>query len=109
MSGEVVAGQIGLNKALELSDDFISRAPIDAKFQVLTNHSPVALSWLSKAGSLGQVVRCASLGRSKEFFTNYAEGFSAVSKDVFFLFIRFPKIDHRTLLKLQKRWIGKSN
>jgi len=86
MSGEVVAGQIGLNKALELSDDFISRAPIDAKFQVLTNHSPVALSWLSKEGALDKLsdVRLSDVPKS---FSQIMQKASALSQRMSFFYL----------------------
>jgi len=86
MSGEVVAGQIGLNKALELSDDFISRAPIDAKFQVLTNHSPVALSWLSKEGALDKLsdVRLSDVPKS---FSQIMQKASALSHRMSFFYL----------------------
>jgi hypothetical protein len=86
MSGEVVAGQIGLNKALELSDDFISMAPIDAKFQVLTNHSPVALSWLSKEGALDKLsdVRLSDVPKS---FSQIMQKASALSQRMSFFYL----------------------
>jgi hypothetical protein len=86
MSGEVVAGQIGLNKALELSDDFISRAPIDAKFQVLTNHSPVALSWLSKEWALDKLsdVRLSDVPKS---FSQIMQKASALSQRMSFFYL----------------------
>ena len=86
MSGEVVAGQIGLNKALELSDDFISRAPIDAKFQVLTNHSPVALSWLSKAGALDKLSD-VRLSDDPKSFSQIMQKASALSQRMSFFYL----------------------
>ena len=86
MSGEVVAGQIGLNKALELSDDFISRAPIDAKFQVLTNHSPVALSWLSKAGALDKLSD-VRLSDDPKSFSQIMQKASALSQRMAFFYL----------------------
>ena len=86
MSGEVVAGQIGLNKALELSDDFISRAPIDAKFQVLTNHSPVALSWLSKEGALDKLSD-VRLSDDPKSFSQIMQKASALSQRMSFFYL----------------------
>ena len=86
MSGEVVAGQIGLNKALELSDDFISRAPIDAKFQVLTNHSPVALSWLSKEGALDKLSD-VRLSDDPKSFSQIMQKASALSQRMAFFYL----------------------
>ena len=86
MSGEVVAGQIGLNKALELSDDFISMAPIDAKFQVLTNHSPVALSWLSKEGALDKLSD-VRLSDDPKSFSQIMQKASALSQRMSFFYL----------------------
>ena len=86
MSGEVAAGQIGLNKALELSDDLVSRAAIDAKFQILTNHSPVALSWLSKEGALDKLAQ-VSLSDDPKSFPQIMQRASALSRTVSFFYL----------------------
>ena len=86
MTGEVVAGQIGLNKALQLSDDFISRAPADSKFQVLTNHSPVALSWLSKEGALDKLSD-VSLSDYSKSFSQIIQKASALSQRLSFFYL----------------------
>ena len=86
MSGEVTAGQIGLNKALEFSDDFINRAPTDTKFQILTNQSSMALSWLSKQGALDKLsdVRFSNDPKS---FSQIMKKASALSQSMLFFYL----------------------
>ena len=71
---------------MELSDDFISRAPIDAKFQVLTNHSPVALSWLSKEGALDKLSDVRLLDDPKSF-SQIMQKASALSQRMSFFYL----------------------
>ena len=86
MSGEVAAGQIGLNKALEFSDDFINRAPADTKFQILTNQSSMTYSWLSKQGALNKLsdVRFSSDPKS---FSQIMKKASALSQSMSFFYL----------------------
>ena len=86
MSGEVAAGQIGLSKALEFSDDLINRAPADTKFQILTNQSSMALSWLSKKGALDKLsdVRFSNDPKS---FSQIMKKASALSQSMLFFYL----------------------
>ena len=86
MSGEVIAGQIGLNKALELSDELINKAPNDAKFQILTNQSSVALSWLSKQGTLDKLAE-VSLSDDPKSFSQIMQKASALSQRLSFFYL----------------------
>ena len=86
MSGEVAAGQIGLNKALEFSDDFINRSPADAKFQILTNQSSMALSWLSKQGALDKLSN-VRFSNDPKSFSQIMRKASALSQSMSFLYL----------------------
>ena len=85
MTSEVAVGQSGLNKALQMADDLLSQAPIEQRFQVITNNSMAPVNWISRNSAMDKLANIVTTGEAKTMSQIMAKtSFLASNMDLYY-------------------------